>query len=105
MWTSCRCVPPRVTPTTPFPSSCATPFLELAAEIKKAGLDFLVSNVGGFFDPAEADQAIAEGKLDLVAMARAWISTPITASWCRRAVREDIIPLPAVQQVPWPGQA
>ena len=36
----------------------------------------LVSNVGGFFDPADADRAIAEGKLDLVAMARSWISNP-----------------------------
>ena len=31
------------------------PFLELAGQIKAAGLDMLVSNVGGFFDPAIAD--------------------------------------------------
>ena len=69
-----------------------TPFLELAAEIKKAGLDFLVSNVGGFFDPAEADQAIAEGKLDLVAMARAWISNPNYGELVQEGRAEDIIP-------------
>ena len=53
-----------------------TPFLELAGRVKAAGMDFLVSTVGGFFDPAIAEKAIADGKLDLVAMARAWISNP-----------------------------
>ncbi len=28
-----------------------TPFLELTAKIKTAGLDFVVSNVGGYLDP------------------------------------------------------
>lgn len=48
-----------------------TPFLEMAARVRAEGFDFAVSNVGGFFDAAAADRAIAEGKLDLVAMARA----------------------------------
>ena len=34
------------------------PFLELAGRIKAEGFDFLVSNVGGYFDPAIADRAI-----------------------------------------------
>ena len=53
-----------------------TPFLEQAAKIKAAGLDVVVSNVGGWFYPEMAEKAIAEGKLDMVAMARAWISNP-----------------------------
>ena len=69
-----------------------TPFLELAARIKAAGLDFLVSNVGGFFYPEEADQAIAEGKLDLVAMARAWISNPDYGKFLYEDRAEDIVP-------------
>lgn len=68
------------------------PFLELAAEIKKAGLSMLVSNVGGYFDPALADQAIADGKLDLVAMARAWISNPNYGELLLEDRAEDIVP-------------
>ena len=52
----------------------------------------LVSNVGGFFDPADADQTIADGKLDLVAMARAWISNPNYGELVQEGRAEDIIP-------------
>jgi 2,4-dienoyl-CoA reductase-like NADH-dependent reductase (Old Yellow Enzyme family)/thioredoxin reductase len=69
-----------------------TPFLELAGQIKAAGLDFVVSNVGGFFDPAIADQAIADGKLDMVAMARAWISNPDYGDLIYQGRYEDVVP-------------
>ena len=69
-----------------------TPFLELAGRIKAAGLDFAVSNVGGFFDPDAADRAIAEGKLDLVAMARAWISNPDYGELLYAGRADDLIP-------------
>ncbi len=69
-----------------------TPFLELAARVKAEGFDFLVSNVGGFFDPEAADRAIAEGKLDLVAMARAWISNPDYGDLVYQGRKDDIVP-------------
>ncbi|MBR2717647.1 MAG: FAD-dependent oxidoreductase, partial [Oscillospiraceae bacterium] len=69
-----------------------TPFLDLAARIKAQSFDFLVSNVGGFFDPAEADRAIGEGKLDLVAMARAWISNPNYGELLYENRADDIVP-------------
>lgn len=69
-----------------------TPFLELAARIKAAGLDIAVSNVGGYFDPDIAERAIAEGKLDLVAMARAWISNPNYGEMLYEGRKEDIVP-------------
>ena len=69
-----------------------TPWLYLAEEVKKAGLDMLVSNVGGYFDPAAADRAIAEGKLDLVAMARAWISNPNYGDLIYEGRFDDVIP-------------
>ncbi len=69
-----------------------TPFLELAARIKAENLDFLVSNVGGYFDPEIADKAIAEGKLDLVAMARAWISNPNYGELLYEGRKDDIVP-------------
>ena len=69
-----------------------TPFLELAARVKEAGLDFAVSNVGGYFDPELADKAIAEGKVDLVAMARAWISNPDYGDIIAQGRKEDLVP-------------
>lgn len=69
-----------------------TPFLDLAARVKAEGLNMLVSNVGGYFDPELADQAIAEGKLDLVAMARAWISNPDYGELVYEGRKEDIVP-------------
>ena len=69
-----------------------TPFLELAGKIKAAGLNFLVSNVGGFFDPEIADKAIADGKLDLVAMARAWISNPNYGDIISTGDKSDLVP-------------
>ena len=69
-----------------------TPFLEMTGKIKAAGLDFLVSNVGGYFDPAIADQAIADGKLDLVAMARAWISNPNYGELLYENRFDDVVP-------------
>ena len=69
-----------------------TPFLDLAARVKKEGLDFLVSNVGGYFDPELADKAIEEGKLDLVAMARAWISNPDYGDIIAEGRKEDLVP-------------
>ncbi len=69
-----------------------TPFLDLAERIKRADLDFVVSNVGGYFDPEIADRAIAEGKLDMVAMARAWISNPNYGDLLYEGRKEDIVP-------------
>lgn len=69
-----------------------TPFLELAARIKAAGLDMVVSNVGGYLDPEAADQAIAEGKLDMVAAARAWISNPDYGELLYEGRVDDIVP-------------
>ncbi len=69
-----------------------TPFLELTAKIKAANLDFVVSNVGGYFDPEIADRAIAEGKLDMVAMARAWISNPDYGDKVYEGRKDDIVP-------------
>lgn len=69
-----------------------TPFLEVTSKIKAAGLDFVVSNVGGWFDPDRAEAAIAEGKLDMVAMARAWISNPNYGEMLYEGRKEDLVP-------------
>ena len=69
-----------------------TPFLELAAKIKAANLDLVVSNVGGWFDPDLAEAAIAEGKLDMVTMARAWISNPNYGELLYQGRKDDLVP-------------
>ena len=69
-----------------------TPFLDIAAKVKAQNFDFLVSNVGGYFDPSAADKAIAEGKVDLVAMARAWISNPNYGDLLYENRADDIVP-------------
>ncbi len=69
-----------------------TPFLELTEKIKKVNLDFVVSNVGGWFYPEMAEKAIAEGKLDMVAMARAWISNPNYGDLLYEDRADDLVP-------------
>lgn len=69
-----------------------TPFLEVTSKIKAAGLDFVVSNVGGWFYPEMAEKAIAEGKLDMVAMARAWISNPNYGDFLYADKADDLVP-------------
>ncbi len=84
---------PEVDPNHPIPFELnPTPFLDLAARVRAEGLDFAVSCVGGFFDPAAADSAIGAGKLDLVAMARAWISNPDYGSLLYAGRGDDLVP-------------
>ncbi len=69
-----------------------TPFLDMAAKIKAAGLDMVVSNVGGYFHPEIADKAIADGKVDLIAMARAWICNPDYGDLLYADKADELIP-------------
>ena len=68
------------------------PFLDLAARVKAQDFDFLVSGTGGYFYPDELEKAIEEGKLDLVAMARAWISNPEYGDFLYQDRAEDLVP-------------
>lgn len=47
--------------------------LRFAAMLKEAGVKAYVAPVGGFQDPAVMERVIAEGKCDLIALARAFI--------------------------------
>ncbi len=69
-----------------------TPFLEITSRIKAANLNVVVSNVGGWFDPELAEKAIAEGKLDMVTMARAWISNPNYGELVAEGRKDDLVP-------------
>lgn len=65
--------------------------LHWAREVKKA-LDIPVSVVGAFMTPAEADEAIKNGDVDLVAFGRSLLADPF---WPKKAMEnrpEDIVP-------------
>ena len=68
------------------------PFLEQAAYIKERVPGLLVASIAGFFDPEVMESALAEGKLDIVAQGRAWISNPDYAEKLRKGQAEDLVP-------------
>ena len=78
-----------------------TPFLEDAAYIKRSVPGLIDSSVGGYYNLETCDKTIAEDKIDMVAMARAWISNPGYGKLV--GPRRGYCALPAVQQVPRPG--
>lgn len=69
-----------------------TPFLRQAEHIKKSGVKMLISSVGGWQNPEICEKAIAEGKIDIVSMARAWISNPNYGKLVYEGRAEDIVP-------------
>ena len=70
----------------------STPFLYMAEYVKKAGVKQAIAASAGFFDPAECEQAIAEGKADLLSMARAYVSNPNYGTLISQGKADEIIP-------------
>lgn len=69
-----------------------TPFLEQAAFMKKSGVNMKIASVGGWHNPKTAEKALSEGKIDIVSMARAWISNPDYGKLIYEDRAEDIVP-------------
>jgi 2,4-dienoyl-CoA reductase-like NADH-dependent reductase (Old Yellow Enzyme family)/thioredoxin reductase len=69
-----------------------TPFLHYAAYIKERVPGLAIASIGGYHDPEISERAIAEGKLDVVAMARAWLSNPDYGRLVREGRTDDIVP-------------
>lgn len=69
-----------------------TPFLKYAENAKKKGLKMKVACVGGFhyFDDVEA--AVADGKVDIVSAARAFISNPNYVQLMQEGRADDLVP-------------
>ena len=63
-----------------------------AAAIKAAGVKTPVLTIGGITTPELAEEILASGKADGIAMARALIADPHFPNKARRGKREDIIP-------------
>jgi len=68
------------------------PFLDLAAQVKAAGVPVPVGTIAGCFYPEDNEKLLAEGKADYVAMARSWISNPAYGECIFEGRPEDIVP-------------
>ena len=68
------------------------PFLYMAEHIKKAGVKIAIAASAGFFDPDDCEKALAEGKADLLSMARAFVSNPNYGTLVSQGRKDDIIP-------------
>ncbi len=69
-----------------------TPFLPQAAYLKSKNTGMLISSVGGWHNPATAEKALSEGQLDLISLARAWVSNPDFGQLVYEGRAEDIVP-------------
>lgn len=68
------------------------PTLDVAAYIKSKNPGVLITTVGGWHDPKTSERALAEGKLDLISMARAWVSNPDYGQMIYEGRADDIVP-------------
>ena len=61
-------------------------------QVHKLGLNLKVAASGGFQDPEVANRMVAEGKADLIYMARSWINNPDYGKKVYEGRGEDIVP-------------
>ncbi len=66
--------------------------LQFAEAFKKRGIKALCAPVGGFQNPDDMERFIAEGKTDLVCMARAFICDPEFVKKLQQGRGEDVVP-------------
>ena len=69
-----------------------TPFLKYAENAKKKGLKMKVACVGGFHYFDDVETAVAEGKVDIVSAARAFISNPNYVQLMQEGRADDLVP-------------
>lgn len=68
------------------------PYMFMTEAVKKSGAKILTVGVNGYHDPDIAEKAIAEGKVDIIGMARAWISNPQYGRFVYEGRKEKITP-------------
>lgn len=66
--------------------------LRVAEAIKKSGAKIVVAPNGGYRDPDECERLLREGKADMFAMARAFISDPDYITKITEERTDDIVP-------------
>lgn len=68
------------------------PYMFMTEAVKKSGAKVLTVGINGYHDPDISEKAIAEGKVDLIGMTRAFISNPDYGKLVYEGKREDIVP-------------
>lgn len=69
-----------------------TPWLYMADEIKKSNPNVAIMTIGGNFRPETCERILAEGRADLLGMARAFISNYEYGAMVRDGRGEDLVP-------------
>ncbi len=69
-----------------------TPFLKYAKNAREKGLNMKIACVGGFHYFDEIEQAVADGTLDIVSAARAFISNPNYGQLLQEGRDDDLVP-------------
>jgi 2,4-dienoyl-CoA reductase-like NADH-dependent reductase (Old Yellow Enzyme family)/thioredoxin reductase len=69
-----------------------TPNLWMAQRIKESGAKIPVLTIGGYQDLDEMEAAIADGKADLISMARGWLADPNLGTKAYEGRGEDVVP-------------
>jgi thioredoxin reductase len=69
-----------------------TPNLWMAEAIKKSGAKIPVLTIGGYQDLDEMEAAIADGKADLISLARGWLADPNLGTKAYENRGEDVVP-------------
>jgi len=68
------------------------PWAGYCAALKAAHVPQIVEATAGYFDPYMNEKMLAEGKADLIGMARAWISNPMYGCLIEQNRVDDIVP-------------
>lgn len=68
------------------------PTVEFCARAKAAGVKILLEPIGGFQEPEEMEQYIAEGKCDMIGMARGFIADPQWGEKVYEGKGDEIVP-------------
>jgi len=66
--------------------------IEYSMAVKAAKCNIITEPVGGFHDPEEIERYIAEGKCDMIGMARTFIADPEYGKKLYDGLSEDIVP-------------
>jgi len=69
-----------------------TPLLEEIGQVKRSGTKILIAASAGFTRAEYGERALAEGKADLISMARSWIFDPEFGKKVYEGRGEDIVP-------------
>jgi len=75
-----------------YTSKKRQPYAYMAEKIKESGARVTVTSVAGWLYPEDMETALRDGKTDLVAMGRGWVSNPDYGEKVFGGRRDDLVP-------------